>query len=139
MNHTARARRTAIVVSHPIQHFVPFFRALAQRPELAVKVFFGSRLGLDEYLDEGFGVKVKWDRDMLSGFDSEFLPGGETARDTGFFSIDSWAMKTMGWPFSNGHDGSSSTQTGGSVIHTNSLCSRSSSHFLRSVGLPAST
>ena len=38
--------RFALVVSHPIQHFTPFYRALAQCEGITLKVFFCCRVGL---------------------------------------------------------------------------------------------
>lgn len=74
--------RLAIVVSHPIQHFVHFYRALAAREDLVVKVFFCSRIGVEAYLDKDMGTIIRWADDMLSGFDHEFLPEAMRIRGT---------------------------------------------------------
>ena len=66
--------KVAIVVSHPIQHFCPLYRALAQNEQLNIRVFFGSRAGAEEYFDEDFGQKIQWEPDLLEGFAYEFLP-----------------------------------------------------------------
>lgn len=66
--------RLAIVVSHPIQHFVHFYRALAAREELAVKVFFCSRIGMEKYFDRDMDTVIRWADDMAGSFDHEFLP-----------------------------------------------------------------
>ena len=79
--------RIAIVVSHPIQYFVPFYRKLSEHPELHLKVFYGARVGLNKYEDKDFGVEFAWSMDLLEGYDSEFLSGSEKVTDTRFFSV----------------------------------------------------
>lgn len=85
---SAKKMRVAIVVSHPIQHFVHFYRALTARTELVVKVFFCSRIGVKEYFDKGMGVVIRWAEDMTGGFDHEFLPEADNIKDTRFRSIN---------------------------------------------------
>ncbi len=79
--------RLAIVVSHPIQHFVHLYRALAARDDLVVKVFYGSRMGLAAYHDREMAAVIKWAGDMESGYDHDFLPGAERAERGGFYSM----------------------------------------------------
>lgn len=81
-------KRIAIVVSHPIQHFVHFYRALAAREELALKVFFCSRIGLKEYFDKDMGTVIRWADDMTGGYDHEFLPEADGIKDTRFRSVN---------------------------------------------------
>ena len=40
-------KKLVIVVSHPIQHFVPFYRALAQEDSIDLTVIFCSRIGCE--------------------------------------------------------------------------------------------
>lgn len=82
-----RKTRVAIVVSHPIQHFAPLYRALAKRPELTLKVFFCSRIGVMPYFDPGFGVEFRWDADLLSGYASAFLARSEQVKSVDFWSV----------------------------------------------------
>jgi glycosyltransferase involved in cell wall biosynthesis len=79
--------RLAIVVSHPIQHFVHLYRALSARDDLVIKVFYGSRMGLAAYHDKEMAAVIKWAGDMTSGYDHEFLPGAERTERGGFFSM----------------------------------------------------
>jgi glycosyltransferase involved in cell wall biosynthesis len=67
-------------VSHPIQYQAPLLRRLAQEPDIALTVLFGSDFSVRGYKDEGFGVEVRWDVPLLEGYTSEFLPA---LRDTG--------------------------------------------------------
>jgi hypothetical protein len=66
--------RFALVVSHPIQHFTPFYRALAQCEGIALKVFFCCRVGLEPYFDREMNTHIAWNMDLLSGYDHMFLP-----------------------------------------------------------------
>jgi glycosyltransferase involved in cell wall biosynthesis len=68
--------RLAIVVSHPIQHFCPLYRALAEKVQL--RVFFGSSSGASAYFDPSFNRTIQWAGDLLSGFDHRFFPGAES-------------------------------------------------------------
>jgi glycosyltransferase involved in cell wall biosynthesis len=64
--------RVAIFATHPIQYQVPWFQALAQRPELALKVYFGQ---VPDAIQQGvgFGVGFHWDIPMREGYESEVL------------------------------------------------------------------
>jgi glycosyltransferase involved in cell wall biosynthesis len=62
----------AAFATHPIQYQVPWFQALAARPELALKVFFGQIPDARQQ-GVGFGVGFQWDIPMLEGYESEVL------------------------------------------------------------------
>jgi len=74
--------KLGILVSHPIQYFVPVYRALSQRPDLSLLVLYRTRMGVDAYYDPGFDQSVQWDIPLLAGYKSHFL-SGKTAL-TGF-------------------------------------------------------
>ena len=74
--------RFAAVVSHPIQHFAPMFRNLAQVPGFDVKVFYCCDWGVHEYHDPGFGKTIEWDVPLLDGYTYEFLPIARRPRDS---------------------------------------------------------
>ena len=69
----SRKLRLAVLVSHPIQYFVPLFRLLAQRQDLDFVVLYHTRLGTVPYRDEGFGRDVQWDIPLLEGYPHHFL------------------------------------------------------------------
>ncbi len=75
------ATRLAIVVSHPIQYYAPWFRHLAQQPDLEVRVFHLWDFGVTAQVDRGFGQTVQWDIPLLDGYPSEFVPN--VSRDPG--------------------------------------------------------
>ena len=69
----SRKLRLAVLVSHPIQYFVPLFRLLAQRQDLDFVVLYHTRLGTVPYRDEGFGRDIQWDIPLLEGYPHHFL------------------------------------------------------------------
>jgi glycosyltransferase involved in cell wall biosynthesis len=73
--------RLAIVVSHPIQHFVSFYRAIAALQGVDLKVIYGSRKGLKPYFDTEMNATLSWKMDLLSGYSHLFLPGAHDATD----------------------------------------------------------
>jgi len=81
--------RFAAVISHPIQHYSPVFRALAQVPNLAVKVFYFCDHGVRESFDAGFGQSFKWDVPLLDGYEYEFLRPGYSPANFAFRAVDS--------------------------------------------------
>ena len=66
--------RLAIVLSHPVQYYSPWFRHLAARPELELKVFYLWDFGVKETRDRAFGNSFVWDIPLLDGYESEFVP-----------------------------------------------------------------
>ena len=65
-------KRLAIITTHPIQYYAPFFRLLAAFEELSIKVFY--TLGEKEVaFDRGFGRQIRWDIPLLEGYEYTFL------------------------------------------------------------------
>ena len=86
-------RRLAIVLSHPVQYYSPWFRWLRARTPLEFKVFYLWEFGVRETQDPQFAAAFKWDVDLLSGYDSEFVPN--VAADPGthhFRGLDNPAL-----------------------------------------------
>lgn len=65
--------RLAIVVSHPIQYYAPWFAQLAGRPELELMVFHLWDFGVEPRHDPGFGRSLRWDLPLLEGYPSLFV------------------------------------------------------------------
>jgi glycosyltransferase involved in cell wall biosynthesis len=80
--------RFAVVISHPIQHYSPLFRALAEIPGLHVRVFYLCDHGIKESYDPGFGQSFAWDVPLLDGYEYEILKQGFSPKKFGFFEID---------------------------------------------------
>lgn len=73
--------RIAIVVSHPIQHFCPLYRAIAQDSRVDLLVIFCER-GAGPLFDKAFGRTVQWQDDILKGYEHtviEAAPHGRPA------------------------------------------------------------
>jgi glycosyltransferase involved in cell wall biosynthesis len=66
-------RRLAIILSHPVQYYSPWFRWLAANTSLTLRVFYLSDAGVRKSHDPQFNTAFSWDIDLLSGYDSEFV------------------------------------------------------------------
>ena len=74
----ARSRATlrpklGIVAHAPIQYHTPLFQLLAKRNKVDLDVLFLSDRGVTATMDQGFGLAVAWDIDLLSGYTHSFL------------------------------------------------------------------
>ena len=65
--------RLAVVVSHPIQYFSPWFAHLAKQPGIELRVFYLWDFGVERRQDRDFGVSLKWDIPLLDGYAYEFV------------------------------------------------------------------
>src|SRR5262249_28311235 len=65
--------KLAILVTHPIQYQVHWFRALASHPDLEIQVFFCHKATAEEQAAAGFGVEFDWDIPLLDGYPYRFL------------------------------------------------------------------
>jgi glycosyltransferase involved in cell wall biosynthesis len=83
MNERPRIR-VGYLVSHPIFYQAPLLRLLSQHPEVDLTVLFISDFSTREYFDEGFGSAVRWNADLLSGYNSRFV--GISKRRYSFWS-----------------------------------------------------
>lgn len=90
----ARRVRLAIVVSHPIQHFVHFYRAIAREPGIDLKVFFCARIGVDDYFDREMNVSIAWKTDLLSGYEHEFLPEAAGIKSSAMRAVNNPSIGT---------------------------------------------
>ncbi len=70
--------RLAVVVSHPIQYYAPWFAQLAACPELELMVFHLWDFGVEARHDPGFGQSLQWDLPLLEGYLSRFVANVST-------------------------------------------------------------
>jgi glycosyltransferase involved in cell wall biosynthesis len=80
--------RLAIVVSHPIQYFVPLYQRLAQRDDIALKVFYTWHAAQDPVEDRGFKQSIAWDIPLTAGYAFDLV--ANSSRDPGthhFFGL----------------------------------------------------
>jgi glycosyltransferase involved in cell wall biosynthesis len=62
--------RLAIVSTHPIQYYAPVFKLLAQQVE--IKVFYTWGEASIEKHDPGFGKTIRWDINLLDGYEYQW-------------------------------------------------------------------
>ncbi|MGC1309749.1 MAG: glycosyltransferase family 4 protein [Phormidesmis sp.] len=67
-------KKVAIISSHPIQYYAPWFRYLSKRTDICLKVFYLWDFGITEKVDSEFKQSIKWDIPLLEGYDCEFVP-----------------------------------------------------------------
>ena len=102
-----RKIRVAFVNTHPIQYFAPLYAYLNQTDDFSITAIYLSDYSIRGSKDHGFGQDVKWDIDLLEGYEPCFLPGAEARGEVkGYFSIvapDLWSAIQSG-DFDAGRD-----------------------------------
>lgn len=66
--------RLAVLVSHPIQYYSPWFRHLAEHSGFELKVFYLWDFGVKETRDLSFDASFAWDIPLLDGYSHCFIP-----------------------------------------------------------------
>jgi glycosyltransferase involved in cell wall biosynthesis len=85
---TVSKLRVAFVNTHPIQYFAPLYAYLNRTGVFAITALYLSDFSVRGSLDAAFGQPVKWDVDLLSGYDVRFVAGADLrAEPKGFFSM----------------------------------------------------
>lgn len=64
----------AIIASHPIQYYAPWFRYLNQSSGLKTKTFYLWDFGIKQQQDIEFKSGIQWDIPLLDGYAYEFVP-----------------------------------------------------------------
>jgi glycosyltransferase involved in cell wall biosynthesis len=78
----------AVLNSHPIQYFAPLYRFLHASNDISLTALYATNHSLRGGLDPGFGQRVAWDIDLLSGYHALFVGPAATRRTPGgFFSL----------------------------------------------------
>lgn len=77
--------RLAVLNTHPIQYFAPFYRRLAAVDAVDLTVYYCTLQGSEAYLDEGFGSTVRWDVSLLDGYRWKLLPSARRPQAVGGF------------------------------------------------------
>ncbi len=84
--HLHSVTRLAVVVSHPIQYYAPWFRSLAREPDLQLMVFHLWDFGVVARADHGFGHALVWDVPLLEGYQHCFVANRATDPGTHHFA-----------------------------------------------------
>jgi glycosyltransferase involved in cell wall biosynthesis len=85
MQRDASPPSLAIVTSHPIQYNAPWFRHLAARSDLRVRVFYLWDYGIKPHFDPGFQQTIQWDIPLLAGYQYSFVPNRSRCPGTSGF------------------------------------------------------
>lgn len=64
-------KKLVFIQSNPIQYFAPLYKYLTEQG-IDVEVWFCSSAGVKDYIDDGFGVKLKWNIPLLGGYKYKF-------------------------------------------------------------------
>jgi glycosyltransferase involved in cell wall biosynthesis len=77
--------RVGLLAGSPVPFKIPLYRRLSQAPELDLTVIYASNLGVREIGPElaGYGIRFRWDTDLLSGYQSTFLRAADRNRGYG--------------------------------------------------------
>ena len=59
-------------MTHPTQYHSPWFRALAERPDISIHVFYCFQPSA-ELQGKDFGLNFEWDVPLLDGYPNSFL------------------------------------------------------------------
>lgn len=73
-------KKLAIIITHPIQYYVPLFKELAKYCNLKVFYTWGEK-GAEAKYDPGFNKTILWDLPLLDGYNYEFMTN--SAKDPG--------------------------------------------------------
>ncbi|MDQ0463119.1 glycosyltransferase involved in cell wall biosynthesis [Caulobacter ginsengisoli] len=63
--------RLGILLTHPVQYYSPWFRALAQASDLTV--YYAHQQSAEGQAQAGFGTAFEWDVPLLDGYDWHWL------------------------------------------------------------------
>ncbi|TRZ44993.1 glycosyltransferase family 4 protein [Robertkochia solimangrovi] len=104
--------KLAIVTTHPIQYYAPWFSKLSDQENVALKVFYTWSQSKKQVVDHKFGKVITWDIPLLEGYDYEFVknqssePGSHHFKGiynpTLIHDLECWnpdVILVMGWNF----------------------------------------
>lgn len=87
-------KRLAVVLTHPIQYYVPVFQRLGWSSDTILKVFYTGDRSVSRY-DAGFKKNVEWDLPLLEGYDYQFVNEKEIIQT--IRSFNPHAILIYGW------------------------------------------
>lgn len=82
--------KLAIITSHPVQYYAPWFRHIAKTVDL--RVFYLWDFGANAQTDPGFGETFSWDIPLCDGYAHEFVPNISSEPGTYGF----WGLRNPG-------------------------------------------
>lgn len=83
--------RLGVLASHPIQYQAPLYQELSRRSVVDLDVAFLSMRGSQPYSDDGFGVTLSWDVDLIDGYSWRLLAKNSLAgRGPWLLALGNW-------------------------------------------------
>ena len=87
--------KVAIVSTHPIQYYTPWFQKLAAHRDVELKVYY-ALLPDQQQQSVGFGKAFAWDIPLLDGYDWELIPNKRSSPGLrGFFRSSTPAIHSL--------------------------------------------
>ena len=65
--------RLGVLDRGPIQYHTPLYQLITRRARVELDVLFLTDDGHRPFVDQGFGVPIAWDIDLLSGYECQFM------------------------------------------------------------------
>ncbi|MBN8806910.1 MAG: glycosyltransferase family 4 protein [Sphingomonas sp.] len=85
--------RVGFLNSHPIQYAAPLYAYLNRSPDIEPVAIYLTDFSLRGAVDKQFGQAIRWDIDLLAGYEHHFVGRNVgTAEPYGFFSLASPAI-----------------------------------------------
>ncbi len=78
--------KLAIITSHPVQYYAPWFRTIAGDPDIELKVFYLWQPNSTNTPDPEFERKIEWDIPLLDRYDYEWVPNVSPRPGTDHFN-----------------------------------------------------
>jgi glycosyltransferase involved in cell wall biosynthesis len=75
----------AILISHPIQYLVPLFQALSEHKTISTEIWCNNDFGNKPFYDPDFRKTIKWDIDVVEGYNRRLLKNFSLWPSTSFF------------------------------------------------------
>jgi glycosyltransferase involved in cell wall biosynthesis len=69
--------RIAFLHTHPVQYIAPLYQHLNRHWDASITALYLSDYSVRGGTDHGFGRHVKWDIDLVEGYDARFVRGAE--------------------------------------------------------------
>lgn len=84
-----------VVETHPIQYHAPVYRWLQARLGVPVHAVYGSDFSVAGYRDPEFEAVFRWDTDLLSGYEAEFLSRSERSGFRGLRQLSARSLDSV--------------------------------------------
>lgn len=88
--------KLGVLVTHPIQYYVPWYKALAANNQIDLKVYFCYQQTSRGQAEAGFGVEFDWNLPLLEGYRYQFLENkAKYPNVSTFFGCDTPEIKEI--------------------------------------------